>query len=266
MGEGVGFGERIAIKSRREIERMREVGHATAEILLELRERARPGVTTGELDEIAARALEKRGLNSPFLGYAPGGVAPYPAVLCASVNDEIVHGIPGSRVLREGDILSLDFGVEAGGWHGDSAVTIAIGEIDADAKRLIETTRDALEKGIERMVPGDRLSDIGHAVESRAGKEGYGVVRQFVGHGIGRAMHEPPQVPNYGRPGRGPRLRPGMVFAIEPMVNIGSEKVRVLKDEWTAVTADGSLSAHFEHTVLITDNGPEVLTRIEGSH
>jgi methionyl aminopeptidase len=260
------IGERIAIKSRREIERMREIGHLTAEILLELRERARPGVTTHELDEIAAKALEKRGLNSPFLGYAPGGVAPYPAVLCASVNEEIVHGIPGPRELRDGDIISLDFGVESGGWHGDSAVTIAVGEIDDEAKRLIETTRDALEKGIDQMVPGARLSDIGHAVQVRAEREGYGVVRQFVGHGIGREMHEPPQVPNYGRPGRGPRLRAGMVFAIEPMVNVGSPRVRVLDDEWTAVTEDGSLSAHFEHTVLITDDGPEVLTRIAGSH
>jgi len=262
----VAFGERIAIKSRREIELMREIGHHTAEILLELRERAQPGVTTGELDEIAARALEKRGLNSPFLGYAPGGVAPYPAVLCASVNEVSVHGIPGARTLREGDIISLDFGVEYRGWHGDSAVTIAVGEVSPEARRLMETTHDALEKGIEQMVPGKRLSDIGHAVQCRAEREGYGVVRQFVGHGIGREMHEPPQVPNYGRPGRGPRLRAGMVLAIEPMVNVGSEKVRVLKDEWTAVTTDGSLSAHFEHTVLITDDGPEVLTRIGGSH
>jgi methionyl aminopeptidase len=260
------FGERIAIKSRREIETMREIGRATAEILLELREKARAGITTGELDQCAAKALEKRGLKSPFLGYAPGGVAPYPAVLCASVNEEIVHGIPGSRELREGDIISLDFGVEHRGWHGDSAVTIAIGEIDPEARKLVETTKDSLLKGIEQMVPGKRLSDIGHAVQGRAEKEGYGVVRQFVGHGIGRQMHEPPQVPNYGRPGRGPRLREGMVFAIEPMVNMGTEKVRVLKDEWTAVTADGSLSAHFEHTVLITESGPEILTRVEGSH
>ncbi|MFP6654133.1 MAG: type I methionyl aminopeptidase [Myxococcota bacterium] len=273
----MGFSERIAIKSRREIEKMREIGQRTAEILLELRGRAQPGVTTGELDEIAAKALKKGGLISPFLGYAPGGVAPYPAVLCTSLNDEIVHGIPGTRELQEGDIISLDFGAveraEDGvaaaatkGWHGDTAITIAVGEIDSEAKRLIETTRDALEKGIERMVPGDRLSDIGFAVQDRVEKEGFGVVRQFVGHGIGREMHEPPQVPNYGRPGRGPRLRAGMIFAIEPMVNIGSEKVRILEDEWTAVTADGSLSAHFEHTVLITDNGPEVLTRIPGSH
>jgi methionyl aminopeptidase len=262
----VSFGERIAIKSRREIEQMRDIGRYTAEILLELRERARPGITTGELDEIAAKALGKRGLKSPFLGYAPGGVAPYPAVLCVSVNDEIVHGIPGSRVLREGDIVSLDFGVEHRGWHGDSAVTIAVGEIGTEAQRLIETTHEALVHGIEKMVPGNRLSDIGHAVQRRAEQEGYGVVRQFVGHGIGREMHEPPQVPNYGRPGRGPRLRPGMVLAIEPMVNVGSEKVRILHDEWTAVTVDGSLSAHFEHTVLVTEEGPEILTRIEGSH
>ncbi len=260
------FGERIAIKSRREIQQMRDVGQKAAEILLELRERAQPGVTTGQLDEFAAAGLRKRGLNSPFLGYAPGGVAPYPAVLCASVNDEIVHGIPGARVLQEGDIISLDFGVESGGWHGDTAVTIAVGEITSEADKLIETTCQAMNLGIEQMVPGNRLSDIGHVIEKRALKEGYGVVHQFVGHGIGREMHEPPQVPNYGRPGRGPRLRSGMVFAIEPMVNIGSDKVRVLKDEWTAVTVDGSLSAHFEHTVLITDHGPEVLTRIAGSH
>jgi len=262
----VSLGERIAIKSRREIEQMRDIGRATAEILLELRERARPGVTTGQLDEIAAKALGRRGLKSPFLGYAPGGVVPYPAVLCASVNEVIVHGIPGPRELREGDIISLDFGVETRGWHGDTAVTIAVGEITPEAKKLLETTRDSLSKGIEQMIPGNRLSDVGHAVQRRAEKEGYGVVRQFVGHGIGRQMHEPPQVPNYGRPGRGPRLREGMVFALEPMVNIGTEKVRVLKDGWTAVTEDGQLSAHFEHTVLITGNGPEVLTQIEGSH
>jgi len=262
----VSFGERIAIKSRNEIQQMRDVGQKTAEILLELREKARPGVTTQQLDNLAAKGLEKRGLNSPFLGYAPGGVAPYPAVLCASINDEIVHGIPGSRELKEGDIISLDFGVELGGWHGDTAVTVAVGSVTSEAEKLIATKHEAMEQGIEKMVPGNRLSDIGHAVEKRALKEKYGVVHQFVGHGIGKEMHEPPQVPNYGRPGRGPRLRPGMIFAIEPMVNIGSDKVKVLKDEWTAVTVDGSLSAHFEHTVLITDNGPEVLTRITGSH
>lgn len=260
------YGERIAIKSRRELERMREAGRHTGEILLVLRESAKPGVTTAELDRIAAKELEKRGLVSPFLGYSPGGLPPYPAVLCVSINDEIVHGIPGSRELEEGDILSLDFGVDLEGFHGDSAITIPIGPIPDEAEKLVDTTRQALYSGIEQMVPGKRLSDIGHAVQAKAEGGGYAVVRQFVGHGIGREMHEPPQVPNYGRPGRGPRLAAGMVFAIEPMVNAGTEKVRMLDDEWTAVTADGELSAHFEHTVAITDAGPEVLTAVDGSH
>jgi len=262
----VSYGERIAVKSRRELDRMREAGRHTGEILLILRESARPGVTTGELDEIASHELKKRKLQSPFLGYAPGGLPPYPAVLCTSLNEEIVHGIPGSRELAEGDILSLDFGVDLEGYHGDSAITIAIGPVSDETRRLIETTRESLYAGIAEMVPGRRLSDIGHAVQSKAEGAGYSVVRQFVGHGIGRRMHEPPQVPNYGRPGRGPRFVPGMVFAIEPMVNVGTEKVRMLDDEWTAVTADGALSAHFEHTVAITEDGPEVLTAIAGSH
>jgi methionyl aminopeptidase len=187
-------------------------------------------------------------------------------VLCVSINDEIVHGIPGSRELQEGDILSLDFGVDFEGFHGDSAVTIPIGSVPGETRQLVKTTRDSLYEGIAKMVPGQRLSDIGHAVQSKAERSGYSVVRQFVGHGIGREMHEPPQVPNYGRKGRGPRLTAGMVFAIEPMVNVGTEEVRMLEDEWTAVTADGALSAHFEHTVAITDEGPEVLTAVQGSH
>ncbi len=260
------YGERIAIKSRRELERMREAGRHTGEILLRLREAAKPGVRTGELNEIASKELESRGLRSPFLGYAPGGLPPYPAVLCVSINDEIVHGIPGSRELKEGDILSLDFGVDFEGFHGDSAVTIPIGSVPGKTHQLVETTRDSLYEGIAQMVPGQRLSDIGHAVQVKAERAGYSVVRQFVGHGIGREMHEPPQVPNYGRKGRGPRLTAGMVFAIEPMVNIGTEEVRMLEDEWTAVTADGALSAHFEHTVAVTDAGPEVLTAVQGSH
>jgi len=258
--------QRIPIKTRREIDTMRDAGRHVAEILLILREAAKPGVTTGELDRIASREIEKRGLTSSFLGYDPGGLPPYPAVVCVSVNDEIVHGIPGKRVLHDGDIVSIDFGISKGGFHGDSACTIPVGEVSEEACELVETTRDALYRGIEQMVPGNRLSDIGHAVQSRAEGAGYGVVRQFVGHGIGRVMHEMPQIPNYGRPGRGPRLMPGMVFAIEPMVNVGSERVRMLDDEWTAVTEDGELSAHFEHTVLITEAGPEVLTRVEGSH
>jgi methionyl aminopeptidase len=262
----VSYGERIPIKSRREVEAMRDAGRHVAEILLELREIAKPGVTTAELDRAASREIEKRGLESSFLGYGPGGLPPYPAVLCVSVNEEIVHGIPGSRELVEGDLLSLDFGVICRGLHGDSAVTIPVGRVDAEAQRLLDATREALERGIEQMAPGRRLSDIGHAVQERAEESGYSVVRQFVGHGIGRLLHEPPQIPNYGRPGRGPRLLPGMVFAIEPMVNEGGEEVRILEDEWTAVTADGSRSAHFEHTVLITDERPEVLTRVPGSH
>ena len=260
------YGVRIPIRTRREIETMREAGRHVAEILLELREVAKPGVTTAELDGIASRAIEKRRLSSSFIGYGPGGLPPYPASLCVSVNEEIVHGIPGERVLENGDLLSLDFGVICGGYHGDSAVSIPVGDVSDEAEQLMDTTREALYLGVEEMVPGRRLSDIGHAIQGRAEGAGYSVVRQFVGHGIGKELHEQPQIPNYGKPGRGPRLAAGMVFAIEPMVNVGSEKVEVLDDEWTAVTADGSLSAHFEHTVLITDNGPEVLTRVAGSH
>lgn len=260
------YGERIAIKSRRELEQMREAGRHTAEILLMLCERAKPGMTTGELDDLARKELDRRGLRSPFLNYSPGGLPPYPAVLCVSINEEIVHGIPGSRELKEGDILSLDFGVDCKGYHGDSAVTIPVGPISVESQRLIDTTRQSLYDGVAEMVPGKRLSDIGHAVQTRAEGAGYSVVRQFVGHGIGLEMHEPPQVPNYGRPGRGPRFLPGMVFAIEPMVNAGTERVRMLDDEWTAVTADGEPSAHFEHTVAITDEGPEILTQIPGAY
>jgi len=232
----VSYGEPIALKSRRELDQMREVGQHTGEILLTLREKAQAGVTTGELNDLAGEELKRRGLNSPFLNYSPGGLPPYPAVLCASINDEIVHGIPGSRELKEGDILSLDFGVESQGFHGDSAVTIPVGPISDEARKLLDTTRDSLYEGVREMVPGNRLSDIGAAVQKRAEAEGFSVVRQFVGHGIG------------------------------PMVNVGSEKVRILDDGWTAVTEDGELSAHFEHTIAITEAGPEVLTRIEGSH
>lgn len=260
------YGERIPIKTRGEIERMVESARHVAEILLELRDLARPGISTRDLDRHAERAIEARGLTSSFKGYDPHGLPPYPAVLCVSVNDEIVHGIPGSRLLEEGDIVGIDFGISLEGFHGDSAVTVAVGEVDEDARRLVEVTRDALRCGAEQMVPGKRLSDIGHAVQTRVEKEGYSVIRVFAGHGIGRKMHEPPWVPNYGRPGRGPRLLPGMVFAIEPMVAMGRPDVRMLEDEWTAVTADGSLSAHFEHTILVTEDGPRFLTRIEGSH
>ncbi|MFT5442019.1 MAG: methionyl aminopeptidase [Myxococcota bacterium] len=260
------YGEQIPIRSRREIESMRNAGRHTAEILLELRGMASPGVKTIDFDRRAAEMIEDRGLVSSFVGYGPGGLPPYPATVCVSVNEEIVHGIPGSRELKKGDILSLDFGIICDGFHGDSAITVPVGDVSDEAQTLVNVTRECLYLGIEEMVPGNRLSDIGNAVETRAKSGKYSVVRQFVGHGIGKRLHEPPQIPNYGRPGRGPRLLPGMVFAIEPMVNIGTEKVRMLDDEWTAVTADGELSCHFEHTVLITENGPEVLTRVEGSH
>jgi methionyl aminopeptidase len=260
------FRERIPRKTRREVAAMREAGRHVAEVLLELRRLVRPGVTTGELDLLAEKEIAARGVSSSFKGYDPGGLPKYPAVLCVSVNDEIVHGIPGSRELEEGDIVSLDFGVSVDGYHGDSAVTVAVGAVGEEKERLLEISRESLEEAMEIMEPGKRLSDIGHTVQERVESAGFSVVRDFAGHGIGSALHEPPWIPNYGVPGRGPRITPGMVFAIEPMVTAGGPGVRMLDDEWTAVTADGSLSAHFEHTILITDDGPEVLTRVEGSH
>ncbi len=260
------YGERIPIKTRREIELMREACGHVAEILLELRELVKPGITTLELDRFAEKAIAQRGVVSSFKGYDPHGLPKYPAVLCVSVNDEIVHGIPGPRELEEGDIVGLDFGVSVDGFHGDSAVTVPVGSVSSESQKLIDVTRDALSCGIDQMVPGRRLSDIGHAIQNRVEPEGFSVVRVFAGHGVGEKLHEPPWIPNYGKPGRGPRLMPGMVFAIEPMVDMGRSDVRMLDDEWTAVTADGSLSAHFEHTILISDDGPEALTRITGSH
>jgi methionyl aminopeptidase len=236
---------------------MREAGRHVAEILLALRERLAPGVTTAELDELAEDEITRRGVRSSFKGYDPQGLPEYPAVLCVSVNDEIVHGIPGARELRDGDVVSLDFGVSVDGYHGDSAVTVPVGEVGPDEQRLMEVTRQALDDAMEKMVPGNRLSDLGHTVQRRVEGAGFGVVRDFAGHGIGREMHEPPWIPNFGAAGRGPRLVPGMVFAVEPMVTAGRPRVRIMDDEWTAVT---------EHTIVITDEGPEVLTRIEGSH
>lgn len=260
------YGQRIPVKTRAELEKMRTASRHVAEILLELREEIRPGITTGELDRLAEKKIMERGVTSSFKGYDPHGLPKYPAVLCVSINEEIVHGIPGSRIIEESDLVSLDFGVSWEGWHGDSAVTVAVGETPPERLELLETTRESLNRGIEMMRPGQRLSDIGHAVQGFVETKGYSVVRDFAGHGIGSEMHEPPWIPNYGARGRGPRLVPGMVFAIEPMVNAGSPDVEILEDEWTAVTADRSLSAHFEHTILITEEGPDVLTRIEGSH
>jgi methionyl aminopeptidase len=262
----MGLRRRIPIKSEREIGLMREAARHVGEILLEVREHIRPGVTTGELDEIGAKSIAKRGVRSSFKGYDPHGLPKYPAVLCVSVNDEIVHGIPGPRELADGDIVSLDFGVSVDGYHGDSAVTIPVGEIEAETARLLEVTRASLDDAMEVMRPGARLSDLGNAIQQRAEGAGFGVVREFSGHGIGQALHEEPWIPNFGKPGRGPRLECGMVLAVEPMVTAGRPDVRMLDDEWTAVTADGSMSAHFEHTILVTEHGGEALTRIAGSH
>jgi methionyl aminopeptidase len=260
------FGERIPVKTRRDIERMRTAARHVAEVLLELRERVEPGVTTAELDRIAEKAIAERGVTSSFKGYDPQGLPKYPAVLCVSINEEIVHGIPGPREIQEGDIVSLDFGVSADGFHGDSAVTVTVGDVGSEKQRLVDISHQALDDAMEVMGPGVRLSDIGYAVQSRVEGEGLSVVRDFAGHGIGRDLHEAPWVPNYGRKGRGPRLAPGMVLAVEPMVTTGSPDVAILDDEWTAVTSDRSQSAHFEHTILITDHGSETLTRVAGSH
>jgi methionyl aminopeptidase len=256
----------IQLKSTRELEKMRTAGRHVAEILVLLRQKVKPGVTTGEIDALAHREIERRGLGSSFLGYDPGGAPPYPAVICTSVNDEIVHGIPGDRALEEGDLLKLDFGVIFEGFHGDSAVAIQVGESDPEICRLQEVTRQSLYAGVEQMQPGKRLGDVSHAVQCAIEKGGYSVVRDFVGHGIGRDLHEPPQLPNFGRAGRGPRLRPGMVLAIEPMVNAGGPEVEMHEDGWTATTADHALSCHYEHTVAITNEGPQILTQVEGSH
>ncbi len=256
----------VQLKSERELEKMRVAGRHVGEILVELRDMAEAGVTTGEIDRAAMLKIKERGLQSSFLGYGPRGAPPYPAVICTSLNEEIVHGIPSKRELKEGDVLKLDFGVIFSGFHGDSALSIPIGAVDADVKHLLEATQRALYAGIEQMCEGRRLGDVSHAVQCTTEQEGYTVVRDFVGHGIGRNLHEPPQLPNFGPPGRGPRLRVGMVLAIEPMVNMGEAEVSMHEDGWTAMTADGSLSAHFEHTVAITESGPEVLTKVAGSH
>lgn len=256
----------IQLKSESELERMRVAGRHVGDILVWLRGLVEPGITTAEIDRAAQRQIEQRKLESSFLGYGPRGAPPYPAVICTSVNEEIVHGIPGSRELKEGDVLKLDFGVIFEGFHGDSAVSIPVGTIDEKARGLLDATRRALYAGIEQMREGNRLGDVSSAIQCVAEGEGYSVVRDFVGHGIGRSLHEPPQVPNFGPPGRGPRLRVGMVLALEPMVNLGEAGVEILEDGWTATTIDDKLSSHFEHTVAITSHGPEILTRVSGSH
>lgn len=245
----------IAVRSAAELAIMREAGRITARALKAVGEAVAPGVTTAELDEVAVEVIRSAGARAAFKGYHG-----YPATICASLNGEVVHGIPGRRKLAEGDIVSVDVGAVIDGYFGDSARTFPVGRVSAEASRLLTATRESLEAGIACCRPGMRLGDLGAAVQAVAEGAGFSVVREYVGHGIGRAMHEDPQVPNYGTPGKGPVLLAGMVLAIEPMVNAGDFDVRQLDDGWTVVTADGSLSAHFEHTVAVTDDGPMVLT------
>jgi methionyl aminopeptidase len=247
------------IKRPAEIDRMRAAGSILAGILDVLQAEVRPGVTTGELDEIAARMIRDAGAVSSFRGY--GSNPPFPGVICASINDEVVHGIPSPRRrLDGGDIVSIDIGCIVDGWHADCARTWTIGVVPDEVTTLIDATRRGMEAGIAAAVPGNHLGDIGHAIESIAHEHGYGIVRPFVGHGIGRAMHEEPQVPNYGRPGAGLLIEAGMCFAIEPMFTLGADDVVVDGDGWTVRTADRSLSAHFENTVAVTEHGPALLT------
>lgn len=252
--------ERIAIRTPDDIARIRDAGLVVWQVLEALAEAAVPGVTTLELDRLAGDRTRALGAEPAFLGYCG-----YPACLCISVNDEVIHGIPSKRVLRAGDIVGLDYGVVRGGWFADSARTVAVGEASPLAVRLLATTRAALARGIATARPGARLGDLGSAVQRHVEASGFSVVRDFVGHGVGRRLHEPPHVPNYGRPGTGATLRAGMVLAIEPMVNAGLCEVETLDDGWTARTIDGSLSAHFEHTVAVTENGPEILTLPPGA-
>jgi methionyl aminopeptidase len=247
----------IVFKSPEEIDRMREAGRVTALTVQRLMEEVHPGMTTKDLDVIAEELIRGEGCTPSFKGYRG-----FPASICTSLNNEVVHGIPSrKRTLHEGDLLKLDVGAVFDGYHGDSAVTVFVGEPPSDvAEKLVRVTEESLEAGISQLRVGGRLMDVGHAVQQVVEGAGFAVVREYVGHGIGRALHEDPQIPNYGEPGRGPLIRPGLVVAIEPMVNVGDWPTRVLADDWTVVTADDSLSAHFEHTIAITEAGPEVLT------
>ena len=249
----------VTIKRPAEVDRMRAAGAILVDILDVLRAEIRPGVTTGELDAIAARMMRDAGAVSSFTG--DGSNPPFPGVICASVNDEVVHGIPSPRRrLAEDDVVSIDIGCIVDGWHADCARTWIVSGVAREVQELIEATRRRMESGLAAAVPGNRLGDVGHAIESVANERGYGIVRPFVGHGIGRAMHEDPQVPNYGRPGTGMLIEAGMCFAIEPMFTLGGDEVFVADDNWTVRTADGALSAHFENTVAVTEAGPDVLT------
>lgn len=250
----------IVLKSPREIERMKVPCRMVAEILALLAEHVKPGITTYELEEIAYAETLKRKAKAAFKGYSN-----YPSALCCSPNDQVVHGMPSKVPLKSGDILSLDFGILFDDFYGDAAVTLSVGDVSTDTIKLLQATEESLHAGISKAVTGNRLFDISHAIQAYVEQRGFSVVRDFVGHGIGRKLHEDPQIPNYGHPGTGVRLKPGMVLAIEPMINEKAHNVRVLEDSWTVVTCDGGLSAHFEHTVAITENGPEILTRINNT-
>jgi methionyl aminopeptidase len=248
----------IACRSHRELERLRAANVLVARVLEILKSAVAPGVTTTTLDALAERAIRDAGALPAFKGYHG-----YPATICASINEQVVHGIPSDRELVEGDIISIDLGALLEGYYGDAAVTVPVGRIEEEPATLLRVTEESLWKGIEKVKVGGRISDIGHAVQQHVEAHGFSVVREFVGHGVGTALHEEPQIPNYGEPGRGPRLAEGMVLAIEPMVNIGKPAIKVLTDGWTAVTRDGTLSAHFEHTVAVALSGPLVLSALE---
>ena len=246
----------ITLKTPQEIEKMRKAGRVVATTLEALRAAAQVGMTTGDLDELARQKIAEAGAIPSFKGYHG-----FPGHICASVNEEVVHGIPGNRVLKEGDILSVDLGAIVEGYHGDSAITFPIGSISPEIQLLLQVTEESLYKGIQAAIVGNRLGDVSSAIQTHVDSYQFGIVREFVGHGIGSQMHEDPKIPNYGPPHQGPLLKAGMTLAIEPMVNLGTPDVRILDDQWTVVTRDGKPSAHFEHTILITENGPEILTR-----
>lgn len=247
----------VILKQPDEIDKARASNRIVAEVLSVLREKVKPGVTTRELDKIAEGVADKRGAKPAFKGYRG-----YPFSLCTSVNDEVVHGIPSNRVLVEGDIIGLDFGIYHQGLYGDAAITLPVGKVDEQAANLMQVTEQSLYSAISQVCAGNRLGDISAAVQETVEAAGYSVVRDFVGHGVGKSLHEDPQIPNFGKKGRGIELKKGMILAIEPMVNAGKYKVKILSDGWTVITADGSLSAHFEHSVAITDNGPEILSKL----
>jgi len=252
----------ITLKSAAEINKMHRAGQVVAEVLERMRERVAPGVTTAELDRLAEEVIRQHDAVPSFLGYPPGSAHPFPASICSSINEELVHGIPGPRALQEGDIISIDVGCILDGYHGDAALTLPVGKISREAQRLLEITEQALYVGIAAATEGRRAGDVSAVIQSYVESHGYNVVREYTGHGIGRDMHEDPQVPNHGQPGTGVRLRKGMTVALEPMVLAGDSCVRTLGNHWTVVSCDGALTAHFEHTIAVTDGEAKILTRL----